>query len=60
MCNWNNMERGAGRLHHQAFDHSDTDGTESCFISEAKADMKRPIPGQGTKRLQTYLQRVGY
>jgi hypothetical protein len=55
-----NMERRAGRLPHQAVDDRDADRTKAGFISEAKANVERPIPYHSPERLQYYLLRIGY
>ena len=55
MRNWNNVERGTRRFHHQTVDHSNTDRAEPSFVSKAKANVERPIPNHGPERLQDYL-----
>ena len=60
MCNRDNVERGAGRFHHQTVNHGNTNRAEPGFVSEAKSDVERPVPNHGSERLQDYLLRIRY
>jgi hypothetical protein len=60
MLNRNDMERGTGRFHHQAVDHSNTDRTEPGFVSKAKPNMECPIPNHRSERPQNYPFRIRY
>jgi len=54
------MERRTRRLHHQAIDDRDADRAEPCLVSNAEANVKRPIPNHGTERSKRDLGCVRY
>ncbi|QEX24206.1 hypothetical protein FRZ61_41470 [Hypericibacter adhaerens] len=60
MSNWHDVEWRASRFHHQAFDDCDSNRTDSRFVSEAKANIERPLSSHRSERLQHYLWRIWY